>query len=160
MRIVTTFQQCCHVVRCCGIHMMTVHSLQCHLPCRKILQIPTPWARSLNICYERCSLLFTPKLHTVFAKRPKTRNNKAENCSSFVRGKNKTLNFEILLTRAHKKYFEPGRLNNSCNLSAVLSCSPLLWYAYDDGPQFTVSSPLLKNITNTYPVGQLAKYLL
>ena len=112
MRIVTTFQQCCHVVRCCGIHMMTVHSLQCHLPCWKILQIPTPWARSLNICYERCSLLFTPKLHTVFAKRPKTRNNKAENCSSFVRGKNKTLNFEILLTRAHKKYFEPGRLNS------------------------------------------------
>ena len=33
-------------------------------------------------------------------------------------------------------------------------------YAYSDGPQSTVSSPLLSNITNTYPVGPFAKYLL
>ena len=33
-------------------------------------------------------------------------------------------------------------------------------HAYADCPQFTVPSPLLKNITNTYPVGSFAKYLL
>ena len=48
----------------------------------------------------------------------------------------------------------------SYNLSAVLSSWRLLrCYAYADGPQFTVSSPLLKNITNAYPVGSFAQYL-
>lgn len=43
--------------------------------------------------------------------------------------------------------------------SAALSWRVLLYYAYADGSQFTVSSPLLDNITNPYPVGPFAQYL-
>ena len=42
---------------------------------------------------------------------PKTRNTKAENGLIFGREKNKTSDFEMWLTKAHKKFFEPGRLN-------------------------------------------------
>ena len=43
----------------------------------------------------------------------------------------------------------------------MLSWKLLLYYehAYADGPQFTASSPLLKNVPNAYP-GPFAKYLL
>ena len=54
----------------------------------------TPWARLLNI-YATCSLLFPPTLQAVFAKHPKTRDDKAENGSIFGREKNKTPNFEM-----------------------------------------------------------------
>ena len=47
----------------------------------------------------------------------------------------------------------------SYSLSAVLSWRLLLYYAYADGPQITVSSHLLKKITNAYPVGPFAQYL-
>ena len=43
-----------------------------------------------NVYYERCSLLFTPTLHVVFAKHPKTRNHIAENGSIFGRDKSNT----------------------------------------------------------------------
>ena len=111
MRKVTTFQQYwCHGGCCCAMHVLTVHSSQCHLPWWKISQTPTSWARSLNI-YGRCSLLFPPTLHAAFAKHPKRRNTKAENGLIFGREKNKTSDFEMWLTKAHKKLFEPGRLN-------------------------------------------------
>ena len=47
---------------------------------------------------------------------------------------------------------------NFYNLSAVLSWL-LLFYAYADGVHFTVSSPLLRNVPNTYPVGPFAQFL-
>ena len=38
---------------------------------KNVSQLPTPWGRSLDIYYERFSLLFTPTLHVVYAKHPK-----------------------------------------------------------------------------------------
>ena len=37
------------------------------------------------------------------------------------------------------------------DLSSLLSSRQLLCYAHADGPQFTVSSPLLESITNQMP---------
>ena len=74
--------------------------------------MPTSWARSLNTC-ARCSLLFLPTLHAVFAKHLKTRNDKAENGSILVREKNKTPHFEMQLTKITKKvHLESRRLND------------------------------------------------
>ena len=56
------------------------------LPRWKKSQLPTPWARSPNI-YEKCSLLFSPISHAVFAIHPKTINYKAESGSIFGREK-------------------------------------------------------------------------
>ena len=100
-----TFQQCCHEYCCCDMHMLKVHSLQCHLPSWKKPQMPTPWARSLNT-YERCSLLFFPTLHImVFAKHPKTRNDKDENGLILT-----TASFEVF--ESSQKYFELGNWND------------------------------------------------
>ena len=72
------FKQCCHEGCCCAMHVLTVHNCsQCHLPCWKRSQLPTPWTRSLN-AYERFSLLFPHPLHAFFAKHPKTINLKAD----------------------------------------------------------------------------------
>ena len=81
------------------MHMLTVRSSQLCIvissaeKCHK-KNASNPWARSLNI-YERCSLLFPPTLHAVFAKHSKIRNHTAENVSNFGREKNKTSNFEM-----------------------------------------------------------------
>ena len=93
------------------MHMMTVHSSQCHLPCWKIPQMPTPWARLLNIYYERCSLLFTPTLHAVFAKHPKTRNLKAENGSILAEKRVRPQVLKCSWQKLTEKLFEPRRSN-------------------------------------------------
>ena len=88
----------------CAYADVTVHSSQgVSSPLLKnITNMPPPWARSLFI-YERCSLLFPPTLHADFAKHPKIRNKKAENGSIFGRENNMTPNFEVYLTKTHKR---------------------------------------------------------
>ena len=83
----------------------------------------TLWAHSLNIC-ERSCLLFSPTIHTFFAKDPPQKINIVETVKCFAEKENMTANFEMYLAKAHPKYFGPRCLNSEIGKGACRSIKP------------------------------------